>query len=289
MGTIYTKEDLSNVLANVDYDRDYWFDTDTVLSFKESKDNRPSKDDEDAVKAYAKLMRAGKWVFSLSPIYVGVSTKAILNGEHRRKAIRLALAKGAIIPAVKIKFVDDKDERTRKQVVNILNSGKALRCADCCEREVKEGNKDFIELKKFCLNTDHPRLHTKGINWNLGGVLVCGNYKAFKAGYQNGDWEVSKKQWDRAEQTYNEVYRIRKALRLEDAGQDCWQYICEAWHRIINDRECWQEIQKLPNGIEDFYEELKSCDNTNSNKPQEWYNRLVGCINNAYQKRFDAA
>ena len=226
------------------------------------------------------MMLRGEWFEDCSTIYVSIHTKKILNGEHRRKAYNIAKRKGYNKP-IWVKFIDDSECPTEKR--EALNSGKHWNCDDCCNSLVSEGNKDYIYLKNFAINDDHPQLHSsKGKpNWNKAAIVFGVTYKEFKDGYKKRISNFTNDGIGRAERTYQEMIRIKKALKYDEAGQDCWINFGEAWQMIVNNNVMWNRIKSLPEGIEDFYNALKYVDNTNSNKTSEWYKRFVFAIEKA--------
>lgn len=261
-------------IHTVDFNRDYFF-TD-LDAFGVDENNRPSEDDDSTVKRYSKLMKNGEWYWELSPIYVGLNSLKIFNGEHRRKAFNNV--RDCIKPLIHVRFVDDSEHAKEKR--EALNAGKHWNSDDYVEALVSAGNSDFIFLKKFCLDEDHPQLHSvKGKPYyNKGAIVLGSTYKSFKEAYQNGEWNISHNDISTAEKKYFELVRIKKSLRYEDAGQDCWIYIGEAWNIISKDNNYVDRIKRLPMGIESFYLALNFVDNTNSNKTTVWVNRFIEAI-----------
>ena len=261
-------------IDTVDFHREYPFTTLDYFPVDES--NRTSE----AYKSYAKKMVKGEWFEDCSTIQVSIHTKKILNGENRRKAYNLAKEKG-YNPIIWVKFIDDSEKPKEKR--EALNSGKHWNCDDKCNSLVSEGNEDYIFLKNFATNEDHPQLHSaKGKpNWNKAAIVLGVSYSDFKDGCNNRVSHFTREGIRRAEQTYSEMVRIKKALKYDSAGQDCWGAFGEAWLKIVNNNVMWSRIKNLPEGIEDFYDALKYVDNTNSNKPLEWYERFVFAIEKA--------
>ena len=270
--------DVIPTIDTVDFHREYPFTT--LDFFPVDEGNRPSDESDSTVKSYAKQMINGQWFEDCSTIYVSIHTKKILNGENRRKAYNLAKEKG-YNPIIWVKFIDDSEKPKEKR--EALNGGRHWNCDDCCNSLVSEGNKDYIFLKKFAINEDHPQLHSsKGKpNWNKAAIVLGVTYREFKDGYKKRISNFTREGIARAERTYSEMVRIKKALKYDGAGQDCWISFGEAWQMIINNKVMWNRIKSLPEGIEDFYDALKYVDNTNSNKPLEWYERFVYAIEKA--------
>ena len=265
-------------INNVDFHSDYAF---TSLDFFQvDAGNRPSEDSDSTVKKYAKKMLNGEWFPELSPIYVGIRSKKIFNGEHRRKAYNIAKAKG-YNGVMYVRFFDDNGNLEKKR--EALNGGKHWNVDDYVEAMISAGDADFAFLKKFALNSDHPQLHSaKGKPYyNKAAIVVGSTYKDFKDGYLSGSWNISRDSISKAEKTYAEMVRIKKILKYDDAGQDCWIYFGEAWNRIIKDKNYNARIKALPNGIEDFYDALRFIDNTNSNKTNIWFERFIKAIEKA--------
>lgn len=265
-------------IEEVDFNRDYLF---TNLDyFGVDPKNRPSEESDITVKKYAKLMTDGKWFFELSPIYVGINSKNIFNGENRRKAIKLAMEDG-LKPLIHVRFFDDTDDLDAKR--QALNGGRHWNSDDYVESLVQAGNSDFIYLKEFCLDEDHPQLHSvKGKPYyNKGAIALGSTYKGFKDGYLTGDWNITHKDIATSERRYNEMVRIRKSFRLDQAGQDCWIYVGEAWNRFSKNAGYMDRVKRLPEGIETLYTALKYVDNTNSNKTNEWFDRFVEALEKA--------
>lgn len=269
--------DVIPTIDTVDFHREYPFTT--LDFFGIDSNNRPSEESDITVKKYAKMMLQGEWFPELSTIYVGIHSLNIFNGEHRRKAYRLAKEKG-YNPIIWVKFFDDSQNLKGKR--EALNGGKHWNCDDYVESLIND-NEDFKFLKEFAINEDHPQLHSaKGKPYYNKAAIVLGTtYKDFKDGYLSGQSPFTNKGIARAEQTYPEMIRIKKALKYDEAGQDCWIYIGEAWQKIMNNKALWDRIKRLPEGVEDFYDALKYIDNTNSNKTSEWYERFVAALERA--------
>lgn len=267
-------------VEDVDYHKDYFFSN--LDSFGVDPNNRPSSIDDVTVKKYAKAMINGRWYFDYSPIYVGIKTKNIFNGEHRRKAIDIARSKG-LNPRICVRFVDDTDDDKLQEIRDALNSGRHWNSDDYVEAAIAAGNRDFIYLKNFCLNEDHPQLHSaKGKPYyNKGAIVLGSTYKEFKDAYLTGEWNIPLKDIETAEKRYGEMIRIKKSLRYDDAGQDCWIYIGMAWYTFTCNEGYMKRIKRLNEGMEDFYKALKYVDNTNSNKSQEWLGRFVEALEKA--------
>ena len=261
-------------IEEVDFHKDYPFTT--LDFFGVDSGNRPSADTDTTVKKYAKQMIQGEWFPDLSLIYVGINSLNIFNGEHRRKAINLAKEKG-YEGIIWVRFFDDRDNLDGKR--EALNGGKHWNCDDYVESLIHD-NRDFAFLKEFAVNEDHPQLHSvKGKPYyNKAAIVLGATYKEFKEGYLSGQSPFTNKGIARAEQTYSEMIRIKKALKYDEAGQDCWINIGEAWQKIINNKGLWERIKRLPEGVEDFYDALKYVDNTNSNKTTEWYERFIAAL-----------
>jgi hypothetical protein len=268
-------------IDEVDFHREYPFTT--LDFFGVDKCNRPSEESDSTVKKYAKLMLSGEWFPELSTIYVGIHSLNIFNGEHRRKAYRVAKEKG-YNPVIWVKFFDDSQYLKGKR--EALNGGKHWNCDDYVESLIND-NKDFKFLKEFAINEDHPQLHSaKGKPYYNKAAIVLGvTYKEFKDGYLSGQSPFTNNGIARGEQTYSEMIRIKKILKYDEAGQDCWIYIGEAWHKFINNNNYWERIKRLPEGIEDFYDALKYINNTNSNKTIEWFNRFEYALKRAERKK----
>lgn len=271
------KVDVIPTIDTVDFHREYPFTT--LDFFGVDSNNRPSEESDVTVKKYAKMMLQGEWFPELSTIYVGIHSLNIFNGEHRRKAYRLAKEKG-YSPIIWVKFFDDSQNLKGKR--EALNGGKHWNCDDYVESLIND-NEDFKFLKEFAINEDHPQLHSaKGKPYYNKAAIVLGTtYKDFKDGYLSGQSPFTNKGIARAEQTYPEMIRIKKSLKYDEAGQDCWIYIGEAWQKIMNNKALWDRIKRLPEGIEDFYDALKYIDNTNSNKTSEWYERFIAALERA--------
>lgn len=264
-------------IEEVDFNRDYLFTN--LDAFKVDDHNRKSDNDDITVRKYAKAMKSGKWFWELSPIYVGINSMTIFNGEHRRKAFDLI--KDEVHPIVHIRFVDDTEQAKEKR--EALNAGKHWNSDDYVEALVSAGNKDFIFLKNFCLDEDHPQLHSRNGKpfYNKGAIVLGTTYKEFKDAYQSGEWGIKHKDIATAEKRYGEMVRIKKALGYDDAGQDCWISIGEAWYTFSKNTGFIDRVKRLPDGIESFYNALKYIDNTNSSKPREWLDRFVEALENA--------
>ena len=272
------KMDYIPSIEEVDFNRDYLFTN--LDCFGVDPKNRPSTEDDITVKKYAKLMLEGKWFFELSPIYVGIYNKYVPNGEHRKKAIKLAMEKG-LKPIIHVRFFDDSDRLEEKRAA--LNAGKHWNSDDYVEAAVSAGNTDFSYLKDFCLDEDHAQLHSvKGKPYyNKGAIALGSTYKDFKDGYLTGEWNITRKDIATSEKRYNEMVRIRKSLGYDTAGQDCWIYIGEAWNEFSKNSGYMERIKRLPDGMETFYGSLKYIDNTNSNKTKEWFGRFVEALEKA--------
>lgn len=267
-------------IKDVDYHKDYFF---TNLDFfGVDNGNRPSEYDDVTVKNYTKKMISGKWFFDYSPIYVGIKSKNIFNGEHRRKAINAAIEKG-YKPTICVRFVNDTDDTKLNDLRNALNGGRHWNSDDYVEAAISAGNKQFSYLKEFCLNEDHPQLHSKNGKpyYNKGAIVLGTSYKDFKEAYTSGEWNIPLKDIETAEKRYMEIVRIKKALGYDDAGQDCWIYIGMAWYQFSTNKGYMERVKRLNEGIEDFYSALKYVDNTNSNKTQEWFGRFVEALEKA--------
>lgn len=267
-------------IEDVDFNRDYLFTN--LDCFGVDPENRPSTKEDIIVRRYAKLMLDGKWFYDLSPLYVGINNLFIANGEHRRKAIKLAIEKGIEQPIVHVRFFDDGTNLKEKR--EVLNGGKHWNSDDYVEALVSAGNSDFIFLRDFCLDEDHPQLHsTKGKPYyNKGAIVLGSTYKEFKDAYLSGIWGIKHQDIAVSEKRYTEMVRIKKALKYDAAGQDCWIYIGEAWNEFSKaNSEYASRIKNLPDGIESFYDALKYIDNTNSNKPSEWLERFVKALDYA--------
>lgn len=265
-------------LENVDFHKDYAFTS--LDCFGVDDDNRPCDESDITVKKYAKIMQKGKWFYELSPLYVGIHSLNIFNGEHRRKAINLAKQKGAN-PIIYVRFFDDSENKPEKR--EALNSGRHWNSDDHVDALVSAGNKNFIFLRNFCLNEDHPQLHSsKGKPYyNKGAIVLGSTYKEFKEAYLSGEWDLKPEDINTAEKRYSELIRIKKSLGYDDAGQDCWIYIGMAWYRFSNNKNFADRIKRLPDGIETFYSALRYVNNTNSNKSEEWYGRFIEALEKA--------
>lgn len=267
-------------IENVDFNRDYLF-TD-LDCFKVSPNNRPSDFKDSTVKKYYKMMKNGEWFFEISPIYVGISNLMIENGEHRRKAVKMMNNDG-FKPIVHIRFFDDTDPEKLKKYREALNGGKHWNADDYVEALVESGVEEFVFLKEFCTDPDHPQLNN-GKNkkfYNKGAIVLGATYPEFKKAYMSGKWNIPKKDIASAERRYCEIVRIKKALKLDETSQDCWIPIAEAWYEISNDAELMLRIKNLPEGIESFYESLKYSDNGNDSKTIVWYQRFIEAIKRA--------
>lgn len=274
--------DVIPTIDDVDvFHRDYFFTN--LDAFGVDSGNRPSEEDDVIVKKYAKKMLNGEWFFELSPIYVGIHSLNIFNGEHRRKAINLAIDKG-LRPIICVRFFDDSgDKKTLDKKRDALNSGKHWNSDDYVKALISAGDKNFIFLDKFCVDEDHPQLHTKkGLPcYNKGAIVLGSTYRGFKEAYLGGSWDVTPDDLATAEKRYGEMVRIKKALGYDDAGQDCWIYIGEAWYQFTTNKGYADRIKRLPNGIESFYDALRFVDNTNSNKTRVWFGRFVEALEKA--------
>ena len=264
-------------IKDVDFNRDYFFTN--LDAFGVDKNNRPSEDEDIIVRKYAKAMKSGKWFWELSPIYVGINSMTIFNGEHRRKAFDLI--KDEVHPIVHVRFVNDTEQAKEKR--EALNAGKHWNSDDYVEALVSAGNSDFVFLKKFCLDEDHPQLHSRNGKpyYNKGAIVLGATYKGFKDAYQSGEWNIAHSDIATAEKRYMEMVRIKKALGYDDAGQDCWIYFGEAWYQFSKNSSYMDRVKRLPEGIESFYSSLKYVDNTNSNKTREWVGRFVEALEKA--------
>lgn len=269
-------------IETVDFNRDYFFTNLDVFKF--SEENRPSEESDATVKKYYKMMADGKWFYELSPIYVGITSMQIENGEHRRKAIKLLKEKKGIEPIIHIRFFDDTVNLKEKRAA--LNGGKHWNADDFVEALVQSGHKSFTYLKNFCLDEDHPQLHSpKGKPYYNKGAIVLGlTYQEFKKAYQTGEWDIPYTVSATAEKRYSELVRIKKALRMDEASQDCWIPIGESWFKISNNTSFMNRIKSLNDGIEDFYKELTIIDNTNTSKASEWEKRMIMALENAERK-----
>ena len=273
--------DVIPTIETVDFHKEYPFTT--LDFFGVDDENRPSEESDSTVKKYTKLMIQGEWFPELSTIYVGIYSLNIFNGEHRRKAYKIAKEKG-YNPIIWVKFFDDSENLKGKR--EALNGGKHWNCDDYVEALVNV-NKDFAFLKEFALNEDHPQLHSaKGKPfYNKAAIVLGATYKTFKEGYSSGESPFNNQGIARGEQTYSELIRIKKALKYDDAGQDCWIYIGEAWHSFISNAGYWTRIKNLSDGIESFYDALKYVDNTNSNRASEWLKRFENALEKAEKKK----
>lgn len=281
-GATSAQFDVIPSIKDVDYNRDYLF---TNLDwFAVDPKNRPSEDDDVTVKKYAKMMLKGEWYFELSPIYVGIKSQQIFNGEHRRKAIDLAKEKDADFnPIIHVRFVDDTTPDADKKR-EALNAGKHWNSDDHVESLITSGNEDFKELKKFALDEDHVQLHSvKGKPYyNRAAIAMGSTYKDFKEGYLTGDWNITRTDIRRSEQTYSELVRIKKALGLDaDGCHDFWIQIGEAWQLFIKNTGYMDRVKRLPNGIESFYDALRYNSNKNSYKREDWFNSFVEALSKA--------
>jgi hypothetical protein len=280
VGPTSTTEEVNVIpsIEKVDFTRDYFF---TNLDyFGVDPGNRPSMESDATVKKYTKMMLKGEWFFELSPIYVGINSLTIFNGEHRRKAIDLAREKG-LQPIIHVRFVDDRENAESKR--EALNAGKHWNSDDYVEALISAGNEDFKELQKFALDEDHPQLHSiKGKPYyNRAAIAFGSTYKDFKEGYLTGSWNITRSDIRRSEQTYSEMVRIKKALGLSDGGQDFWIYLGEAWKLFRTNQGYWDRLKRLPKGIESFYEALKFTGPMNSYKTKEWLGRYVEALSKA--------
>lgn len=269
-------------IETVDYNRDYLF---TNLDFfKVSEENRPSEETDATVKKYYKMMADGEWFYELSPIFVGITSMKIENGEHRRKAINLLREKKGIEPIVHIRFFDDTVDLKEKR--EALNGGRHWNADDFVEALIQSDHKSFKYLKDFCIDEDHPQLHSvKGKPYYNKGAIVLGlTYQEFKKAYQTGEWDIPYTVSATAEKRYAELVRIKKALRMDEASQDCWIPIAESWFKISTNTALMNRIKDLPDGIEDFYKELTITDNTNTSKQNVWYERMITALENAERK-----
>lgn len=273
-GSALSQIDYIPSIDEVDFTRDYLFSN--LDAFGVDPGNRPSADEDVTVKRYAKVMKNGKWFFELSPIYVGITSKRIFNGENRRKAINLI--KDEVHPIIHVRFVDDTEKAKEKR--EALNAGRHWNSDDYVEALISSGDKDFKYLKDFCLDEDHPQLHSaNGRPYYTKGAIIFGtSYKDFKEAYQTGEWSVSHNDIAKAEKRYGEMVRIKKSLGYDDAGQDCWNPIGEAWYQFSKNAGYVDRVKRLPEGIESFYLALKYIDNTNSNKTKEWLGRFVEAL-----------
>lgn len=269
--------DIIPSINEVDYNRDYLFTN--LDCFGVDSKNRSSDESDIIVKKYAKAMKNGKWFWELSPIYVGINSKTIFNGEHRRKAFNLI--KDEVHPVVHIRFVDDSEQAKEKR--EALNAGKHWNSDDYVEALVNDGNKDFVFLKNFCLDEDHPQLHSRNgkPHYTKGAIVLGTTYAEFKEAYQSGEWNVSHTDIAAAEKRYGELVRIKKALGYNEAGADCWIPIGEAWYQFSGNKGYMDRVKRLSDGIESFYSALKYIDNTNSNKNKEWLGRFVEALEKA--------
>ena len=273
-----TSIDVIPSIENVDFHRDYAFTN--LDCFGVDSSNRPSDESDVTVKRYAKMMMNGEWFFELSPIYVGIHSKNIFNGEHRRKAINLAKEKGCS-PIIYVRFFDDSINQQGKR--EALNGGRHWNSDDYVEAAISAGNKDFMFLKEFCLNEDHPQLHSsKGKPYyNQGAIVLGSTYKEFKDAYLSGEWHISLSDINTAERRYSEMIRIKKALGYDDAGQDCWIYIGMAWYKFTTNKDYMCRVRRLSDGLETFYDALHYVSNTNSNRSDEWFGRFVEALEKA--------
>jgi hypothetical protein len=272
--------DVIPTIDTVDYHKDYFFTN--LDAFGVDPGNRPSEESDVTVKKYAKLMQKGEWFFDLSPIYVGIKSHNIFNGEHRRKAINLAMEKG-LKPRICVRFFDDTDDKSLDKKRDALNSGRHWNSDDFVKALISEGDKNFIFLDKFCKDEDHPQLHTKkGLPcYNKGAIVLGSTYRGFKEAYLGGSWDVTPDDLATAEKRYGEMVRIKKAIGYDDAGQDCWIYIGEAWYQFSTSKNYMDRVKSLPKGIETFYDALRFVDNTNSNKTRVWFGRFVEALEKA--------
>jgi hypothetical protein len=270
-------------LDSVDFDRDYLFTN--LDMFKVSETNRPSEETDATVKKYYKMMADGEWFYELSPIWVGITSLKIENGENRRKAINLLREKKGIEPIIHIRFFDDTIDLKPKR--EALNGGRHWNSDDYVEALIQAGNKSFTYLKQFCIDEDHPQLHSvKGKPYYNKGAIVLGlKYQEFKKAYQTGEWDIPYNVSATAEKRYSELVRIKKAFRMDEASQDCWIPIGESWFKISNNPSFMNRIKSLNDGIEDFYKELTIIDNTNTSKASEWEKRMIMAIENAERKQ----
>lgn len=271
--------DFIPTIENVDFNRDYIFTTDGLNKFGVDAGNRKSEEDESTVTSYYKVMMDGKWFFELSPIWVGINSKTIFNGEHRRKAIMRCKSKGVEFDEIHVRFVDDSNLSKEKR--KALNTGKHWNCDDYVNSLISIGNKSFKELYDFCVDENHVQLHsTKGKpHYNKGAIVLGLTYNQFKDAYLSGEWDLEPKEIRTSEKRYYELVRLKKAFDYEDVGQDCWIQIGDAWHKFMYDTDSYSSrIDKLPNKFESFIEAIRHVDNSNSNKTSVWFNRLVNAL-----------
>ena len=272
--------DVIPTIDTVDFHKDYFFTN--LDAFGVDPGNRPSEDDEVTVKKYSKKMQKGEWFFELSPIYVGIKSLNIFNGEHRRKAINLAREKG-LKPIISVRFFDDTDKKSLDKKRDALNSGRHWNSDDYVKALIAAGDENFMFLDKFCRDEDHPQLHTKkGLPcYNKGAIVLGSTYRGFKEGYLSGSWDVKPEDFATAEKRYAEMVRIKKVLCYDEAGQDCWIYIGEAWYQFSTSNDYMDRVKRLPKGIESFYDALRYVDNTNCNKTKVWFGRFVEALEKA--------
>lgn len=266
-------------INEVDFFRDYLFTGDNLEQFKVDPENRPSDIDDATVKKYSKLMLAGSWFFELSPIYVGITSMTIFNGEHRRKAVVRSMEKDKDFnPVVHIRFVDDRDKAREKR--EALNSGKHWNCDDYIEAMVSAGDPDFIALKEFALSEDHPHLHSKNGKpfYNKAAICFGTTYSAFKKAYETGVLELDKKYIARSERTYSEMSRIRRLVFGNDVSHDFWLNFGDAWKKFRFDEAVSRRIQNLPDGIDTFFDVLGKMGPLNSYKLPAWTKRFSDAL-----------
>lgn len=266
-------------IEEVDYLRDYLFTGDQLEQFKVDPNNRPSEIDDATVKKYSKIMLNGDWFFELAPIYVGIKSMTIFNGEHRRKAIVRSMEKDSKFkPVVHVRFVDDSVRASDKR--DALNAGKHWNSDDYVEAQISGGNGLFALLKEFALDEDHPHLHSKRGKpfYNKSAICFGSTYSEFKDGYETGDWKVNKKFVDRREQTYGEMARIRKAVFPEPISHDFWLNFGDAWKTFRYNEAVSSRILRLPEGIESFFDALGRLGPLNSYKVGDWTKRFSDAL-----------
>lgn len=270
-------------LSTVDYDKIYHFSS--LDQFKKSDLNRESNVAK--IKEYAKLMKEGKWMFELSPIYVGIGSMEILNGETRRNAINLAKSKGVEINDISVIFVDDFPESRKKDVVEALNATKHWQIDDYISCWITQNVTSFKYLKDFCTDEDHPKLHSKNrANYGKGALLFGQTYQGFKKTYKNGNFTISEKDKKLAESRYEQIVRIIKALAF-DASDDYWIPIAEAWYKVSSNKNNIERIKNLPDGFETFYNGLyEKYALKGSNNTDEWVRRFIEVIQDRYNEMY---
>lgn len=164
----------------------------------------------------------------ISPVEVNVVTGNVVDGQHRIKAFKEAIAEN-LIPKdslLKVYYLSIPKHK-EIDVIKDKQNKRSWGMDDYVKMEIKDGNKNYILLQEFGEN--HELANNKG-NVKFGYSATFLNGRASYTQLRNGNLTVTAEQVKRAHILHNEIVRILDAFGLKHNGRHI-NAVTESWMR----------------------------------------------------------